>query len=280
MPFYRTIAAGPAILTRSDFMPFMETSSVRLHYELEGRAEAPCLVLSNSLGTDLGMWAPQMPALLQHFRVLRYDTRGHGQSGVTPGPYSIAQLGGDVIALMDHVKIEKAHFCGLSMGGMIGMWLGAHHPARIDHLVLSNTGARIGSPDLWNARIDKVSNEGLAAIVPAVLDRWFTEGFRTRAPQTVANVEHMLLQTPAAGYAACCAAVRDMDQREGLAGIRAATLVIAGTQDKATSPADGHLIADRIPGAQYVEFDAAHLSNCEVPEAFTAALVKFLTQGA
>jgi 3-oxoadipate enol-lactonase len=261
-------------------MPFMEKNGARVHYQLEGRTDAPYLVLSNSLGTELNMWEPQMPTLLQHFRVLRYDTRGHGQSSVTPGPYSIAQLGEDVVALMDHLGIEKAHFCGLSMGGMIGMWLGANHPARVDRLVLSNTGARIGSAELWNARIDKVNNEGLAAIIPAVLDRWFTEEFRARASQAIAPVERMLLQTPSAGYAACCAAVRDMDQREGLSGIRAPTLVIAGTQDKATSPEDGKLIAERIPGAHYVEFDAAHLSNWELPETFTDNLDGFLRQGA
>lgn len=257
-------------------MPFIDADNLRLHYQLEGRDDAPTLVMSNSLGTNLEMWAPQMPALLEHFRVLRYDTRGHGQSSVTPGPYSIAQLGGDVIALMDRLGIRRAHFCGLSMGGMTGMWLGANHPDRIDRLVLCNTAARIAPPELWNARIDKVNKEGMASIAQAVLDRWFTEDFLQQAPQRVDIVRAMLLQTPAAGYAANCAAVRDMDQRDGLDGITAPTLVISGTQDKATSPADGKLLAERIPGARYVEVNAAHLSNWEVVQPFTTHVVGFL----
>lgn len=265
-------------------MPFMQIDGVSLHYQFEGRDDAPCLVLSNSLGTELGMWTPQMPALLTHFRVLRYDTRGHGQSAVTPGPYAIEQLGKDVVALMDHLGIGTAHFCGLSMGGMTGMWLGANRPDRIARLVLCNTAARIGTPESWNARIDMVNSEGMAAIVPAVIDRWFTPAFQQRAPQTIEVVRGMLLRMPAAGYTACCAAVRDMDQRDGLTGIRAPTLVIAGTRDMATPPADGRFVAEKIPGARYVELDAAHLSNFEQAEAFTENLTGFLaghlTQGA
>jgi 3-oxoadipate enol-lactonase len=261
-------------------MPFFETANLRLHYQVEGADGAPWLILSNSLGTNLDMWAPQMPALLKHFRVLRYDTRGHGQSSVPAGPYSMAQLGADVIALMDHLKIDRAHFCGLSMGGMIGMWLGANQPARFDGLVLANTAAKIGAPELWNARIDKVNSEGMASITSAVIDRWFTPGFVQRAPKEVAVVRQMLLDTPAAGYTANCAAVRDMDQREGLGGITVPTLVIGGTQDLATPPQDSRLVAERIPGARYVELDAAHLSNWEVTDAFTDNLVGFLTKGA
>lgn len=260
-------------------MPIMEKDDLRLHYQLEGRADAPCLILSNSLGTDLGLWAPQMPALLENFRVLRYDTRGHGHSGVTPGPYSIAQLGCDVIALMDHLEVVSANFCGLSMGGMIGMWLAVNRPERILRLVLSNTAAHIGSPELWNARIDKVNSDGVAGIAPAVIDRWFTYGFQTHAPQEVDVVRRMLLQTPAAGYTASCAAVRDMDQREGLAGISAPTLVIAGTHDQATPPERGKLVAERIRDACYVELDAAHLSNWEAAPVFTARVLGFLLLG-
>jgi 3-oxoadipate enol-lactonase len=248
-----------------------------LHYRIEGRDDRPVLILSNSLGTTLDMWAPQMPALLEHFRVLRYDARGHGESEVTPGPYSIAQLGGDVIALMDHAGIGRAHFCGLSMGGMVGMWLAANHPSRIDRLVLCNTGARIGTPEVWNARIDKVNGEGMRAIIPAVLDRWFTADFQAQAPSQVDTVRAMLLNCDPAGYGANCAAVRDQDQRDGLGGIVAPTLVIAGTHDLATSPDDGRLIARNIPGAQYIELNAAHLSNWEVAQTFTTQVVNFLT---
>ena len=258
-------------------MSFMNKDGVRLHYEIEGREDAPVLVLSNSLGTDLGMWAPQMPALLRHFRVLRHDARGHGQSDVPPGPYSVDQLGADVLALMDHLNIERAHFCGLSMGGMIGMWLGTHHAGRLDRLALCNTAAKIGTPDTWNPRIAKVEAEGMGSIVDLVLERWFTAGFRQRAPDQVAVVRQMLLDTVPAGYSANCAAVRDMDQRAEIVSIRVPTLVIAGTHDGSTPAADGRAVADAIPGAQYVELDAAHLSNWEQSEQFTQALLGFLT---
>lgn len=258
-------------------MSYMDNDGARLYYELEGREDAPVLVLSNSLGTTLDMWAPQMPALLQHFRVLRHDARGHGRSDVTPGPYTIAQLGADVLALMDHLKIDRAHFCGLSMGGMIGMWLGTHHAGRLNRLVLCNTAAKIGSPDTWNPRIAKVDAEGMASIVDTVLERWFTAGFRQRAPDEVAVVRDMLLDTAPAGYSANCAAVRDMDQRAEIASIGVPTLVIAGTHDGSTPAADGRAAADAIPGARYVELDAAHLSNWEQREQFTQALLGFLT---
>ncbi len=261
-------------------MPTLDNNGVRLHYQVEGRDGAPWLVLSNSLGTRLEMWEPQMPALLQHYRVLRYDTRGHGRSDAPPGPYSVAQLGEDVIALLNGLQIARAHFCGLSMGGMIGMWLGIHKPARIDRLVLCNTSALIGPAEAWNARIAKVGSEGMASIVPAVIERWFTPAYLQRAPQDVDKLRQMLLQTPAAGYTANCAAVRDMDQRASVVMIHAPTLVIAGTHDMATSAADGKLVADRIGGARYVELDAAHLSNWEQSAAFTDTLVGFLNQGA
>ena len=257
-------------------MSYLDNNGARLYYELEGRDDAPLLVLSNSLGTTLDMWSPQMPALLQHFRVLRHDTRGHGRSDVTPGPYTIAQLGSDVLALMDHLGIVRAHFCGLSMGGMIGMWLGTHHAGRLDRLVLCNTAAKIGTPDTWNQRIARVEAEGMAPIVDTVLERWFTAGFRQRAPERVAVVRDMLLHTAPAGYSANCAAVRDMDQRAEIASIAVPTLVIAGTHDGSTPAADGRAVADAIPGARYVELDAAHLSNWEQSEQFTQALLGFL----
>lgn len=258
-------------------MPYLNKDGARLYYEVEGREDAPVLVLSNSLGTTLDMWAPQMPVLLPHFRVLRYDTRGHGRSDVTPGPYTVAQLGDDVLALMDHLGVARAHFCGLSMGGMIGMWLGIHHAGRLHRLALCNTAAKIGTPDTWNPRIAKVEAEGMAPIVDTVLERWFTTGFRQRAPEQVAIVRDMLLATAPAGYSANCAAVRDMDQRAGVASIGVPTLVIAGTHDGSTPAADGRAVAEAIPGARFVELDAAHLSNWEQSTQFNEALVAFLT---
>jgi 3-oxoadipate enol-lactonase len=261
-------------------MAYFENDTLRLRYQCDGADGSPWLVMSNSLGTRLEMWEPQMPALLKQYRVLRYDSRGHGESSVPMGPYTIPLLGSDVTLLMDYLKIDRAHFCGLSMGGMIGMWLGTEQPHRIDRLVLANTAARIGTQELWNARIEKVDREGVALIVPAVLDRWFTQDFQVRAPLDVDVVRQMLLDTPSAGYTASCAAVRDMDQRPQLAKIKAATLVIAGTHDLATPPQDSELVADRIAGARYIELDAAHLSNWEMADVFTEHLVGFLTEGA
>jgi 3-oxoadipate enol-lactonase len=256
-------------------MPFVTAGAHRIHYQIDGPEGGTPLVFSNSLGTDWRMWEPQMAALAG-YRVVRYDSRGHGQSAVTPGPYTIEQLGRDALALADGIGLARFHFCGLSMGGMVGMWLGAHAPERIDRLVLCNTAARIHPPDLWNARIEKVRAEGLPSIADAVVARWFTPAFVAASPAVVARMRGMLLDQPADGYAASCAAVRDMDQRDAIRGIRAPTLVIAGAHDGATPPADGRFIAESIPGARYVELDAAHISNVEQAPAFTAALVDFL----
>lgn len=257
-------------------MPTLQTAELTLHYEIEGREDAPLLVLSNSLGTNKDMWQPQLPALLQHFRVLRYDTRGHGRSSVPPGDYSVAQLGDDVIALLDAVGAEQAHFCGLSMGGMTGIWLGVHRPERLDRLVLCNTAAKIGTPDTWNPRIALVRKDGMAPIAQTVLDRWFTPDFQRYAPSQVNIVREMLLQSAPEGYAANCAAVRDMDQRADLQRIATPTLVIAGTHDTSTPPQEGKAVADGIPGARYLELNAAHLSNWEQAHSFTNAVIDFL----
>jgi 3-oxoadipate enol-lactonase len=255
---------------------FVDAGDARLHYRVDGPPGAPVLVLSNSLGTDMAMWDPQVDALAQRFRVLRYDTRGHGSSSATPGPYSIERLGRDVLALLDALHIERAHFCGLSMGGMTGMWLGLHASPRLHRLVLANTAAQIGPPDNWNARIAKVRGGGMAAISQAVLERWFTPQFQAQNPDRIAWMRAMIERQPADGYVACCAAVRDMDQRDAIAGIRVPTLVIAGSGDMATPPADGRFLAERIAGAQFVELAAAHLSNLEAVAPFTAALLTFL----
>lgn len=257
-------------------MPDMAIDSGTLYYEIDGAAGAPWLVLSNSLGTTLEMWNPQMDVLRRHFRVLRYDTRGHGRSPATPGPYTIDRLGADLLALMDGLGIARADVCGLSMGGMTAMWLGIHHPQRVGKLALCNTAALIGPPDVWNARIGKVRQEGMAAITSAVIDRWFTPRFQHAAPQQVEQVRSMLLGMSPDGYAACCAAVRDMDLRLSLPRLQAPVLVIAGTHDAATAPAEGRAIAQSVPDARYIELDAAHLSNWEQSAAFTAALADFL----
>jgi 3-oxoadipate enol-lactonase len=259
-------------------MPFVEADNAPIHARVEGQAGAPVVVLSHSLGTSLAMWDPQMPALAERFRVLRYDSRGHGESAVTPGPYTIARLGRDVIALLDGLGIQRVSFCGLSMGGMVGMWLGAHAPERVEKLVLCNTAARIGSPEFWESRIENIRKSGMEPIATAVLGRWFTPGFHARSPDTIRDMRRMLVETSVEGYAACCAAIRDADLREVLSRIQARTLVIAGTHDAATPPADGRFVAEKVQGARYVELAAAHLSNIEAAERFTAEVVAFLSE--
>ncbi len=258
-------------------MAFVEKNGDKIHYSLAGAANARVIVFSNSLGANLSMWDPQAAELEKKFRVLRYDTRGHGQSSVSPGPYSIEQLGCDVLTLLDALNIERANFCGLSMGGMIGMWLGLNAPSRIEGLVLANTGAKIGSEKGWNTRIEMVRRDGVKVVAGAVIERWFTPEFRARSPQMWEAALRMLEASPAEGYAANCAAVRDYDAREKISAIDASTLVISGAKDSATPPADGRFIAEQIGGSRYVELDAAHLSNIEAAERFTAELTQFLS---
>ena len=257
-------------------MSFIKADKARIFYRWDGAEGLPALVLSNSLGTTHAMWDPQVAALTEHFRVLRYDSRGHGQSDVSPGPYDIALLARDVLALLDALELERVKFCGLSIGGMVGIWLGANAPARIGQLVLSNTSAHIGGPELWNARIETVRKGGMQALVDTVIERWLTPRFRESNPETVRRIRDMLLSTPPEGYAACAAAVRDMDQRESLARIGVPTLVICGKQDPATPPEHGRFIAERVRGARLVELDASHLSNVEAAPAYNRTLLEFL----
>ncbi len=259
-------------------MPFIEIGDFRAHYALSGPAGAPALVLSNSLGTNFSMWDPDLPAFEKHLRVLRYDTRGHGQSSVTPGPYRIEQLGRDVLHILDRLSLGRVHFCGLSLGGMTGMWIGINAPERLQKLILCNTAARIGSAETWNARIEAVRKSGMKSVAPAVIERWFTPAFRAAAPETIAQTQRMMEASPPEGYVACCAAIRDMDQREAISSINAPTLVIAGAQDHATPPTDGQFLAGKIRGARYVELLAAHLSNVEAAAQFSSEVLRFLTE--
>ena len=254
-------------------------NDVRIHYRFDGPEDAPVLVFSNSLGTSLSMWEPQVSIFARRFRLLRYDTRGHGLSAVTPGPYSIDQLGRDVLSLLDALGIGKVSFCGLSMGGMTGMWLGGNAPERLHRLVVCNTAALIGSPEVWNGRIALVRQGGMAAIADSVLQRWFTPSFIANAPGQIDFVRQMLLQTPAEGYIANCEAIRDMDQRDTISRITTPTLVIAGSRDPATPPEEGKFIAAKIAGAKYVELDSAHLSNIEAAKEFNEALNAGMNSG-
>lgn len=257
-------------------MPFLDTNQAQIHYVLEGDSAKPVLILSNSLGADFYMWDLQMWDFLQSFRVLRSDTRGHGKSSVTPGPYTIEQLAKDVLALADSQQLDRFHFCGLSMGGQIGMWLAANAPERLNKVVLCSTAAKIGTSEMWNARIATVLKEGMKSVAAAAIERWFTASFRAKNPAVIAHIHQVLETTSPEGYAACSAAVRDFDFREQLNKIRTPTLVISGAHDPATTPADGQFLANHIPCARYVELNGAHLSEIEDADRFTRELSAFL----
>lgn len=258
-------------------MPVIHSAGCPIHVEIEGPERAPVLMLSNSLGTDLTMWEAQLQPFARHFRVVRYDRRGHGRSGVTPGPYDMAQLGRDALAVMDGLRVEKVHWCGLSMGGMEGQWLGANAPERIDKLVLANTSCHYAVKDFWNERLKAVREGGVATIADRVLAMWFTKDFFAREPQTVARFRDLMISTPLEGYLACSEAVRDMDHRDLLAKIAAPTLIVAGRYDNATPIEASKFIRRNIPGAQLTILEAAHISNVEQPGAFAAEVLGFLT---
>jgi 3-oxoadipate enol-lactonase len=257
-------------------MPTLEANGIKINYQIDGAGSAPVLMMSNSLGTNLHMWDKQVPALSKRFCVVRYDTRGHGKTDAPSGPYTFKMLGEDAIALMDALKLGKVRFCGLSMGGMIGMWLARNVPARIEQLILCNTAAKFGLTEIWNQRIATVRASGMKAVTDAVIERWFTKEFREKSPKEVEPIVAMLHSTKPEGYAGNCAAIRDVDQRWPIADIKTPTLVVGGKQDPATPFTAAELIASRIPGAKLVGLDAAHISNVEQPEAFTKALDGFL----
>lgn len=257
-------------------MAFVNLESGRLHYELDGTPGKPVLVLSNSLGTTLDMWAPQLDALRWKFRLLRYDTRGHGQSAVIPGPYQLEQLGRDVLTLLDQLDIERAHFCGISMGGLTGQWLAIHAPKRLNKLIVSNSAARVGTAESWQARAKLVREEGMPEVADGAASRWFTPHFIQHQPVMVEMLLKQLRNSPQAGYAACCDALAVADLRSEIKNIKAPTLVIAGKHDPVTSLEDARYIATHVPGARLVELEASHLSNVEAADAFTEAVLKFL----
>jgi|GEM_PF-27924 len=246
------------------------------HVVIEGDEKAPILLLSNALGTTLHMWDPQMPSLLEHYRVLRYDARGHGDSVVSEGPYSIAGLGQDALAILDTLGLEKVDFLGLSLGGVVGQWLLTHAPKRIGKAVLADTASQVGSPDLWNSRIQTVLQDGMEAVAPGIIENWFTKDFRDSHPEEVAAIEEMVLKTPPQGYAATSAALRDFDLREAIRSVRAPVLVLVGRHDTTTPPGLGALMTSAIPKAKLVTLEASHLSNIEDAAQFTEKALEFL----
>lgn len=240
------------------------------------RGDAPTVVLSPSLGTAMALFDAQVEALADCYSILRYDPRGHGSSAIPEGGYSLDRLGRDVIGLLDVFDIDRAHFVGVSLGGMTGQWMGYRAPERLLSLTLANTSAYMGPPTGWADRIRTVLDMGMDAMVEPVIERWFTTTFRSTCETEVARIAAMLAATAPKGYAGCCAAIRDMDLRGTASLIDVPTLVIAGAQDPATPPEHANYLASAIDGAKLVTLDAAHLSNVEQTTLFNNALLRFL----
>ncbi len=244
---------------------------------VDGPREAPVAILSNSLGTDLRMWDPLMPELTKHFRVIRYDSRGHGASPADEGPYTIEKLGRDAVAILDKLGVDKAHWVGLSMGGMVGQWVLAHSGGRINRAVFANTAAHMEDSDFWEKRAQAAKDGGMLALADGIVERWLSAGFAAENPELVQMIKDMVANTPAHGYAACCIAIRNMDLRPSLRAIRKPLLVITGDQDSATPAAEGRMIAQSVAGARLLALDAMHMSAVEQADAFAAAVVAFLS---
>ena len=256
-------------------MPFVTRDGARLHWRAEGDPALPALVLVHALGTDLHLWDPVMPRLLDYFCVIRTDLRGHGASEASPGEYSVEQLARDTLAVADAAGLERFDFCGISLGGMIGQWLGLHAADRLHGLLLCNTTGRT-DPAVQAQRIAAVREKGIDAAFDGALERFFTPHWRARGTPVLHTVRQTMRSTDPVGYLGCCAAVRDHDLLEQLSGISVPTTVAVGRHDVSTPPQAGAAIADAIPGAVRVELDGAHVPLCEDPPAFVAMLMAAL----
>ena len=258
-------------------MALANINGAKINYKLDGDQQLPVLVLSNSLTTDLRLWDEQITDFANHFRVLRYDNRGHGGSSSPSGEYSLDDVAGDALALLDHLEISKASLCGVSLGGMVGMWLGIHAPDRVDKLVLCNTSSNVAPAASWQARIDTVKKDGMASVTEAVLERFLSEHSRTSGSPKIELVTSMLVSCQVDGYAGCCAAIRDMSLTNELSRISNPTIVIAGELDPATPVSHSEVINERIIGSElHVIQGVAHLSNLEKPDEFNETVLGFL----
>ena len=249
---------------------------MKTNYKIQGTPNSPVLMFSNSLGADLSMWDELVPLLLPYFRVLQYDTRGHGQSELTEGPYTIERLGKDVISLLDQLDIDKVYFCGLSMGGLIGQYLGIHHPDRLHKLILSNTDSKIGTAENWNERINTINEQGMQAIVDGTMEKWFTPSYHKTNPARVAQMKELFLANKTAGYSACCAAIGAADFRSEIKKITAETLIITGDEDAVTNVVQAEGLQKEIPNAKLKVFPARHLPSTELPIEYADTLIDFL----
>ena len=256
-------------------MAFLNLPTHRLHYRIDGE-RGPWLTFCNSLGTDLHMWDAQVGVLSSSFRVLRYDRRGHGASGAPPAPYSMADLGGDVLALLDSLDIGRTHFCGLSIGGLVGQWLGIHAGDRLDRLVVCATAARIGTAESWRARSEQVRDHGLAPLLEPTAERWFTPPFNASQPAVVRDILQRFAATSVEGYRGCCAALADVDLRAELGRIGMPLLAISGNDDPVCTPDDLQAIADGVAEGRHLSLPGRHIVNIESAREFNAALVDFL----
>ncbi len=277
---YPTAKAGTPLsqINISDSTRFFTTGDgCRIAYQLYGSVDKPVLVLSNSIATNLHMWDEQVQALATHFRILRYDTRGHGASDAPIGPYSIDRMGLDVVELLDFLKIQRVHFCGLSLGGLIGQWLAIHAPERIDRLVLANTSPYLGPAEPWNKLIASLQEHGdMTGFADMFIKNWFSESFINNNKVLVAKFRSMVLNTKPRGLEGSFAAVRDIDMRRTIALIRNPTLIIAGRYDQVTIPAHSEFIAQAIPGATIVILPVVHMTNIELPNDFLKLITDFL----
>ncbi|MBW3619282.1 MAG: 3-oxoadipate enol-lactonase [Actinobacteria bacterium] len=257
-------------------------SAVDVHADVSGAADAPVVVLVNSLGTDHTMWDPQVAALAADHRVVRYDTRGHGRSPVPEGPYHLDDLGGDLVALLDRLDVARAAgVVGISLGGLTALWLAAHHPHRVERVVLANTAARVGTREGWEDRAALVRREGMGAVADAVIERFLSPGFRSADPDTTTRLRERLRSLDPEGYAACCEALATADLRAVAGEVAVPALIVGGTEDVATPVDDAQWLAGRLPHAELVVLPGAgHLSSIEQPEAFTGQVLAFLTEAA
>lgn len=259
-------------------MPDLTLPSHRLHYLIDGHDDTkPWLIFCNSLGTDLHMWDAQVAALSDDFRILRYDRRGHGGSTAPAPPYALADLGQDVVALMDSLGIARANFCGLSLGGLTGQWLAINHPDRLIRVIVCATAARIGTVESWTTRAAEVEANGLTALLPATEERWFTPAFRSAHPDTVAAILNSFAATSVTGYVGACGALAGADLRPDLDRITTPLLAISGDDDPVCPPADLQAIADGVTDGRHVSLPGRHLVNVESPDPFNDAVRAFLT---